>query len=131
MSRDLDNHNLEIQKLLFQKPHLYAYFYKDADPRGLTSADDVVQAQLVAEMFLDFMDAFHNPHIDALPGMKKGEVFRAAWESYFSDLFTTSRVLCQLLKDKPDWWASPTTKHHSENTCKKTLAGTARDGKPR
>lgn len=118
ISNDLDQRNFQIQKLLFETPRLYAYFYGEADPKTLKAPDEVVQAQLVAEMFLDFMEALHNPHIYALPGMKRGEESWTVWDNYFRDLFKTSKVICTLVKDKPHWWSSPQIAYHAKCTCK-------------
>jgi hypothetical protein len=117
VSNDLDQRNFQIQKLLFESPGLYAYFYGTANPKDLKKPDEMVRAQLIAEMFLDFMEAMHNPHIYALPEMKSGEKSWTVWDNYFRDLFKASKVMCNLVKDKSDWWSSPQIAYHSKCTC--------------
>jgi hypothetical protein len=100
-STDLSN----ISVHFIQRPELRPFFYG-----GETSPDPNVQtsARALAELFLDVFELFFidAPVTQYLPWAKKSSEERQKWENYMADMFERSSVMCPLLKETSNWYAT-------------------------
>jgi hypothetical protein len=92
----------EILKIFVEHPELRPYFYEGK----VIKRDDEEYSQVmtVSEMFLDFIDSFHDDYVYDLPGMDANGETRHFWEQYFKDLFASSPALRDFLSEKQKWY---------------------------
>ncbi len=112
----IDQQNAEITKLIFANPKLRPYF--DAGlPPSKAKTELRPQIEIIAEMYLDFIETFDNDFLRSLPGMEPGGKYDAVWSSYFRDLFARSPALCERYLKTPDWYSPSMCEKYARFTC--------------
>lgn len=112
----IEQQNAEITKLIFANPKLRPYFDAGSPP-SKAKKELRPQIEIIAEMYLDFIETFDNDFQRSLPGMELGGKYDAVWSTYFKDLFARSPALCERYLKTPDWYSPSMCEKYARFTC--------------
>jgi len=99
----------EISKVFIEHPELRPYFYEN---KPFSREDPNYHAvSSVAEMYLDFLEAFIDDYVANLPGMEPNGVNRVLWDKYFTDMFASSPALQSIAKAEQKWYSTNFAKY--------------------
>ena len=109
---------LEIDKVLIENPKLLPYFHRNKQIKPSHKDFELVMA--VADLYLDFFDAFGDDYVRSLSGMGENGKYWALWEKYFQDAFALSPALCTRFAEVKEWYADGVGKYAQKGCNMKT-----------
>ena len=105
---------LEISKVLIENSRLLPYFGRNMQLNPNHKDFELVMA--VADLYLDFFDAFDDDYVRSLSGMGENGKYWVLWEKYFQDKFALSPALCTRFAEVKDWYSESVGKY-AEKGC--------------
>lgn len=94
----MNDNMLQISRLFIDRPSLRPYFY-GAKELVDESPEERERVEATAELFINFIDNVLT-QMPILPSP-----LAEPWRAYFSNVFTTSPVLCEFWKRRRAWYS--------------------------